>query len=390
MANSTFMIIPSDNAANVANLQVPTLAASVNVVLPATAGTLLLVGDPSLGTTRVPVNDTSYVVSGTNNQEISYTAIGAARQVTLPAPTTAGQLIIVLDESGSCSGTNTITVITAAGTIDGGSSKVLNLARATSSFRADGTSKWTSNSGLNITGNAATVTGLSVTAGKTLTATNNITIAGTDGKTLTLSHSLTLDGVDGKTLTFNNSITFSGTDATTMTFPYVTAPLRGTMWSKYTPTTLTNWTTATTILGAANTGVGTLTIPANALVVGSVIKIKLLGTYNHGSSAVAFTVSVLIGGVQIGITNGFSSGSGSVSNKCWGFDYQCTCIATGTTATIIGNGILNGYDLGDATFQTAAANVNTGNANAIDVKIACGSQSSSNNFTLTSATVEVC
>lgn len=59
--------------------------------------------------------------------------------------------------------------------------------------------------------------GLSVTSGKTLTASNSLTLAGTDGKTLTVSNSLTLAGTDGKTLTVSNSLTLAGTDGKTLT-----------------------------------------------------------------------------------------------------------------------------------------------------------------------------
>lgn len=48
-------------------------------------------------------------------------------------------------------------------------------------------------------------------SGSTLTIAN--------GKTLTASNSITLAGTDSKTLTVNNSIALAGTDSTTMTFP---------------------------------------------------------------------------------------------------------------------------------------------------------------------------
>lgn len=50
---------------------------------------------------------------------------------------------------------------------------------------------------------------------------STLTIA--DGKTLTANNSLTLAGTDGKTLTANNSLTLAGTDGTTMTFPSASA-----------------------------------------------------------------------------------------------------------------------------------------------------------------------
>ena len=63
------------------------------------------------------------------------------------------------------------------------------------------------------------------TDGKTLTTNANLTLAGTDGKTLTTNASLTLGGTDGKTLTVSNSLALAGTDSTTMTFPPASAEI---------------------------------------------------------------------------------------------------------------------------------------------------------------------
>lgn len=86
----------------------------------------------------------------------------------------------------------------------------------------------------NITGNAATVTGLSVTGGKTLTVTDSATIANAaitlaNGKVLTLSDSTTLN-TNAITLGGGEVITFSASNAlslltsgtTSMTFPAAT------------------------------------------------------------------------------------------------------------------------------------------------------------------------
>lgn len=60
----------------------------------------------------------------------------------------------------------------------------------------------------------ATGSTLTIADGKTLTANNNITIAGTDGKTLSVSNSLTLAGTDSTTMTFpSTSATIARTDA---------------------------------------------------------------------------------------------------------------------------------------------------------------------------------
>jgi hypothetical protein len=70
----------------------------------------------------------------------------APQTVTLPAADTAGSghILTVLDESGTCSGINTLTVTRAgADTINGATTDVLNAAYAKRTYVSDGTSKWT-------------------------------------------------------------------------------------------------------------------------------------------------------------------------------------------------------------------------------------------------------
>ena len=61
-------------------------------------------------TIRTPINDINYTVSGATSQTIAYTNITARRIVILPAATTEGQVITVVDESGLVSSTNRIFV----------------------------------------------------------------------------------------------------------------------------------------------------------------------------------------------------------------------------------------------------------------------------------------
>lgn len=65
----------------------------------------------------------------------------------------------------------------------------------------------------NITGNAATVTGLSVTGGKTLTVSDSATIA---------TNAITLAGGEVITFTASNALTLTTTGTTVMTFPAAT------------------------------------------------------------------------------------------------------------------------------------------------------------------------
>lgn len=83
-------------------------------------------------TARTQVADADQVVT-TAMHYVCYTSIAAARAVTLPTAT-LGLEIVVLDESGSCGLTNTITIATVSG-----GSVVLNAAYAYARFWSNGT-----------------------------------------------------------------------------------------------------------------------------------------------------------------------------------------------------------------------------------------------------------
>lgn len=95
---------------------------------------------------RRAVADTAYTALQ-GDLVIAYTSIAAARVVTLPAASAfiPGQRLTIIDESGSCSAVNTISVARAgADTINGSaSSQVINQARGYLALISDGVSKWT-------------------------------------------------------------------------------------------------------------------------------------------------------------------------------------------------------------------------------------------------------
>lgn len=93
--------------------------------------------------TRVPVADTNYTITGTNNQLIAYTSITADRTVTLPQANTANQRIWITDESGLCSNARRIIVAPFAGdTIAGDSFAVINFPNGSGYLESNGTGKW--------------------------------------------------------------------------------------------------------------------------------------------------------------------------------------------------------------------------------------------------------
>lgn len=102
-------------------------------------------GAPTFANQRTAVADANYTVMATD-REVAYTAITAARAVTLPASSAfpAGHVLTVLDESGSVSATNTITITRAGSdTINGGTSVVLSLPYGVVTLQNSGGGKWT-------------------------------------------------------------------------------------------------------------------------------------------------------------------------------------------------------------------------------------------------------
>ncbi len=119
----------------------------------ATASGRALLTAPSVAAQRVlmrvdqhtNVADANYATQ-TTDQLVAFTAITAARTVTLPAAASVnpGQPLVIVDESGACSATNTITVTRAgADTINGAASAVIASAFGYLELVSNGANKWT-------------------------------------------------------------------------------------------------------------------------------------------------------------------------------------------------------------------------------------------------------
>ncbi len=95
--------------------------------------------------TRTSVADAAYSALATDRM-IAYTALTAARAVALPAANAfpTGTRLIVVDETGICSSSLTITLNRAgADTINGATSLVLNAAYAFAAIESNGSNAWT-------------------------------------------------------------------------------------------------------------------------------------------------------------------------------------------------------------------------------------------------------
>jgi hypothetical protein len=147
------------SAAGLTNTLVIRSGAATKTLIPAVDNNSILIGEAtqprviigpytigqSAGTTAL-VNDANKVASATEGK-ILYTAISAARAVTLPAANAvpSGYVVSVADMSGSVTAVNTVTIGPAgADTIVGpaGVTAILNAAYASRKLMSDGTSKW--------------------------------------------------------------------------------------------------------------------------------------------------------------------------------------------------------------------------------------------------------
>lgn len=100
---------------------------------------------PITATTRTPVNGTNYTVL-TTDRNVAYTALSAARVITLPTAASypTGTVLHIFDESGSCSTTDTLTINpNGSDTISGKSSRVIQAAYGFLQLESNGSNKWT-------------------------------------------------------------------------------------------------------------------------------------------------------------------------------------------------------------------------------------------------------
>ena len=94
--------------------------------------------------TRTAVSDVAYSALATDRL-VAYTALTAARVVTLPAASAypTGTRLMIVDESGACSSSKTITVSRAGSdTINGATSFVINAAYAGLELESNGSNAW--------------------------------------------------------------------------------------------------------------------------------------------------------------------------------------------------------------------------------------------------------
>lgn len=142
--------------------------------------------------TRTQVSDANYTAL-TSDRTIAYVALTAARTVSLPAASAfpGGSRLLVVDESGACSSTSTITLAAAGSdTIDGAASVAIKSAYGYLAIESNTANKWT------VIDQAAPLNGLS----------GPLTIAASDGASISASGStITIGGPGGMVNKFRNA-----------------------------------------------------------------------------------------------------------------------------------------------------------------------------------------
>jgi hypothetical protein len=140
--------------------------------------------------TRTQVSDGNYTAQ-TTDRLVAYITITAARTVSLPAASTfpGGSRLLVVDESGGCSATNTITLAAnGSDLVDGAASALIQSAYGYMAVESNTFNKWTI---VDVTPAPGGVTSVN-------TLTGAVTLATSDGSSISLSGStLTIGGGPG-------------------------------------------------------------------------------------------------------------------------------------------------------------------------------------------------
>ncbi|XUM19739.1 hypothetical protein ACRAVF_18920 [Bradyrhizobium oligotrophicum S58] len=199
-----------------------------------TAATSVAVGDifvidgatgvRALAASLVPL--TNAVNTFTAAQAFGTLTATTVNKVTVTAPATGSTLTIA--DGKTLRANNTLTFAGTDGTTMTFPGTSAMIARTDAANTFTGTQTVGALVATTINGNTVTAgTGvLTLAAGKTLAASNSLTLAGTDGKTLTVSNSLTLAGTDGTVQTFPST---SGTVVTSASVNAVTNAMRAQM-----------------------------------------------------------------------------------------------------------------------------------------------------------------
>lgn len=214
----------------------------------------------------------------------------------------------------------------------------------------------------------------------------NVASGGTGFNAHTLGHLLVGTGVGLASFAPGTDYQLFGADSTTGdAVRYFDATLR--QFSASSDKAIHTSNAETTLF---STGVGTLTLPANRLIAGTVIRLRCVG-YGQRLSG-TFIVRVKIGGATLIATNTVSTVW--ESNGLFWLDAEMACQTTGATGTLTAQGITavstDGVTMPHMRMvSTAAATIDTTGTLAVDATIQFSTSNANNRVTITSGLVEV-
>ncbi len=160
----------------------------------------------------------------------------------------------------------------------------------------------------------------------------------------------------------------------------------GTLFASKTAATAQNTYTTGISIVTGMTGNGSLTLPANYLTVGKVLRVSGYGLISDTSTP-TFLLTLKLATVSLCATQATTLGS-SITNRSFSFTAYITCIAVGPTSTVLAGGTANlGGTIADMVLATAASVPTTATA-LVDVFGAWSASSSSNSVQLQGLTVE--
>ena len=248
---------------------------------------------------RTAIADANYAALPTD-RTIAFTALTAARAVTLPAAAAypTGTQLMVVDEAGACSATNTITLARAgADTINGAASVALATAYGYVAVESNGAGKWTivavSGAGGSSGGvTAAQLSGRNAVLNGNFAINQRGTASGTALAAGAYAHDRWKAGANGCTYTFAQAVPDTSATITAGSLiqpvdaPNVTATI---WWLSWTGTaTARVWQGSASGSFAAGTsasvgGVTVNTLMVSGLTIGAVANIEFQAGPNGGS-----------------------------------------------------------------------------------------------------------
>ena len=153
--------------------------------------------------------------------------------------------------------------------------------------------------------------------------------------------------------------------------------------------TVGNSNTEGTLLG---TGVGSLTIPANALGVGTTVRLRLSGYHSHTGTP-TLRIRCKIGSTTVLDSTAITLGLTGVSaNHVFQADFVFTCRTTGNPGTVYAQGTYRYMTSGVASSSvdfvaTSTSSIDTTSAETIDFTVQWGTTNAANTITCTNATL---